>query len=49
MRTIGTVNSFNELDPARLASILRADEATDPRPFLEQAEEMEEKYLHYAA
>ena len=49
VRTIGTVNSFTGLDPARLANILRAAETADPRPFLELAEEMEEKYLHYAA
>ena len=49
VRTIGTANSFSGLDPARLANILRAAEATDPRAYLELAEEMEEKYLHYAA
>ena len=49
VRTIGTANSFSGLDPARLADILRAAEATDPRAYLELAEEMEEKYLHYAA
>lgn len=41
--------SLTGLDPARLASLLRAAEQTDARPYLELAEEMEEKYLHYAA
>lgn len=49
LRTVGSVNTFTGLDPARLAGILRAAEQADPRAYLELAEEMEEKYLHYAA
>lgn len=49
VRTVGSANSFTGLDPARLASLLRAAENTDARAYLELAEEMEEKYLHYAA
>ena len=48
-RVVGSQSSFHGLDPARLFSILRAAEAGDARAYLELAEEMEEKYLHYAA
>ncbi len=48
-RVIGSQSTFHGLDPARLFSILRAAEAGDARAYLELAEEMEEKYLHYAA
>lgn len=41
--------SLTGLDPARLAHLLRSAEHMDSRPYLELAEEMEEKYLHYAA
>ena len=41
--------SLTGLDPARLAHLLRAAEQVDARAYLELAEEMEEKYLHYAA
>lgn len=41
--------SLTGLDPQRLAGILRAAETNDARAYLELAEEMEEKYLHYAA
>lgn len=37
------------LDPARLARILRQAEEGDASAYLELAEDMEEKYLHYAA
>lgn len=37
------------LDPARLGRILRQAEEGDATAYLELAEEMEEKYLHYAA
>ncbi len=42
-------HSMTGLDPARLAQLLRSAEQVDSRPYLELAEEMEEKYLHYAA
>lgn len=41
--------SLSGLDPARLARILRNAEGGDANAYLELAEEMEEKYLHYAA
>jgi phage gp29-like protein len=37
------------LDPARLARVLRRAQEGDAGAYLELAEEMEEKYLHYAA
>lgn len=49
VRTVGSAASFTGLDPARMADILRAADAGDARAYLELAEEMEEKYLHYAA
>ena len=41
--------TLSGLDPARLARILRDAEHGDATAYLELAEEMEEKYLHYAA
>jgi phage gp29-like protein len=35
------------LDPVRLAGILRGAESGDPTRYLELAEQMEERYLHY--
>lgn len=49
VRKATSQHSMTGLDPARLAQLLRSAEQVDSRPYLELAEEMEEKYLHYAA
>ena len=48
-RAIASRSQSWGLDPARLSRLLRAAEENDPAAYLELAEEMEEKYLHYAA
>jgi phage gp29-like protein len=49
IRTIASRASSVNLDPLRLARILKSAEAGDTGAYLELAEEMEEKYLHYSA
>ena len=49
IRSIASRTSSVNLDPLRLARILKAAEAGDTGAYLELAEEMEEKYLHYSA
>ncbi|MDR1646825.1 MAG: DUF935 domain-containing protein [Zoogloeaceae bacterium] len=48
-RVITSRDATFGLDPARLSRILRRAQEGDPVAYLELAEEMEEKYLHYAA
>ena len=48
-RTIASSMSGANLDPAKLSRILQSAETDDARAYLELAEIMEEKYLHYAA
>ncbi|MDR1350729.1 MAG: DUF935 domain-containing protein [Zoogloeaceae bacterium] len=49
VRTIASGSQSWGLDPARLSRLLRSAQEGDPAAYLELAEEMEEKYLHYAA
>lgn len=49
VRSVLTGHPAQNLNPARLASILRQAEAGDAMAYLELAEEMEEKDLHYLA
>lgn len=49
VRQIGSGHPADGLEPRRLASILRAAEAGDAVSYLEMAEQMEEKDLHYFA
>src|SRR4051794_16915564 len=47
VRSIQTGHPAQGLTPVRLAQLLRAAETGDPIGYLELAEEMEEKDLHY--
>jgi phage gp29-like protein len=47
MRNIWSSHPAQGLDPARLTQILRQAETGDATAYLELAEEIEEKYLHY--
>lgn len=49
VRQIATGHPAEGLEPVRLASILHAAETGDATAYLELAEQMEEKDLHYAA
>jgi phage gp29-like protein len=49
VRSIHTGHPAEGLTPQRLASILKQAETGDPTSYLELAEQMEEKDLHYAA
>lgn len=49
VRSIQTGHPADGLDPMRLAAILREAETSDATRYLELAEQMEEKDLHYAA
>lgn len=49
VRPITSGHPAQGLTPVKLAAILRAAEDTDPTAYLELAEEMEEKDLHYGA
>lgn len=48
MRPVLAASPVGNLDPSRLATILRSAAEGDADAYLELAEEMEEKYLHYA-
>ncbi|MYJ52045.1 MAG: DUF935 family protein [Gammaproteobacteria bacterium] len=49
MRPVQRTHESRGIDPARLASILREAEHEDPTRYLEFAEDMEEKDMHYLA
>lgn len=49
VRQIQTGHPADGLTPTRLTGLLRAAEINDPTAYLELAEQMEEKDLHYAA
>ncbi|GHT96692.1 hypothetical protein AGMMS49545_22360 [Betaproteobacteria bacterium] len=49
VRGIASNYALTNLDPAALSRMLKNAEADDARAYLELAEIMEEKYLHYAA
>lgn len=49
VRQIASGHPADGLRPERLAAILRNAETNDPTDFLQMAEQMEEKDLHYAA
>ncbi|MFI0477414.1 DUF935 domain-containing protein [Paracoccus jiaweipingae] len=49
VRSVQSGHPADGLEPTRLAAILRAAETGDATAYLEMAEQMEEKDLHYAA
>lgn len=49
VRQIVSGHPADNLRPERLAAILRSAEVNDPTPFLQMAEQFEEKDLHYSA